>query len=756
VIPPFFYLGALIIVLPLLLFVFPLKSHALDEGGGTTGIDYRSIGRETSSSDLNEYDLNYHLDTWQTLPNTGRLLLWLDWTDAKDGSERNRLGRGTLALEEFRFNDFILGGLIGDSILYLSSLPEKFANATYPEVYFRGGRLNFSSKMFEGELFGGKVARLEGLLGTFYNITDESLYGFKTRFRPISPLLIGGGLIYTRNEVDSADRPVTRQNTILLLDSELQVLNEMKWVGEFRQSDFQGNQLTPGSRDYLVRFGPIVNTERFRVEANFRRIGTDYRFVSDASQSETDQEGFFLLTEYRPSNSVVLFGTGDRYRNNVSERTLLSTTDTQRGLLGVSLYSPQYPSFFVSFDMTDQKPRSGLPLPSEGPFPVDSLSSTLYSEVRYQVKEFNPYLRYRRFDYHDHVFSRNDVLQNVITLGLRRDLKIGSSFYVEGELDRNEFPGNEKEERLSGKVGFNYSPSPRFSCWGETIYSKLKDRGEQGRMNRFEGAIGLSYELPWGIQLYGDVRYDTTLHAERDEMMSKGIQATFRVMKSFQWGAREKVAGLAPGIETRGYGSIEGVVFNDINRNGRQESGEEGIKGITISMEDGSLAKTDDKGFYRFPRVEAGSHFMTLDVKRIPAEYNIISPEKRTAEIKLRETLRVNFQLIKAGSIEGRVVHDTNGDGRIDSTEKGLADVLVILEGGEINTYTDEEGKFIFENVLPGEYRLKVDSSTLPEGAVFMSPSEIRIEVPVGGGLTDKNFLIHVKPRPILIGPPKQ
>jgi hypothetical protein len=75
--------------------------------------------------------------------------------------------------------------------------------------------------------------------------------------------------------------------------------------------------------------------------------------------------------------------------------------------------------------------------------------------------------------------------------------------------------------------------------------------------------------------------YDTTFRAERDNMTSKGIQATFRVMKSFQSGARGTVAGLAPGTETWGYGSIEGVVFNDINRNGRQETGEEGIKEIT-------------------------------------------------------------------------------------------------------------------------------------------------------------------------------
>lgn len=747
-------LSVLFLTLQLLLFTLPSLSHALDEGGAAAGIDYRSVDRETSSTKSRESEWSYHLDAWQNLPNAGRLLLGFDWNDARDGTERNRLGSGYLALKEFRFNGFILNGLIGDSTLYPSNLQEKFSNATYPDVYFRGGEVDFFSRSLEGQLFGGKVARLEGLLGRFYNITDESLYGFNVRFRPVSSLLVGTGFIRTQDEVDSVDRPVTKQNNIFLFDSELELLKGIKWVGEFRGSDFEGEQDVGSKRDYMVRVGPIVQTDTFRMEANFRRIGTDYRFVSDATQGERDQEGFFLLTEYRPSKSVVLFGNGDRSRDNVSERSWVNTTDTRRGLVGFSFHSSRYPSLYLTFDMAERKSRDGLPLPAEDLGSENNFSTTLSSEIQYQVGDFNPYLRYRRFDYEDHVFKTNESLQNVFTLGFRQDLKIGSSLYVEGEWDRKEFPQDEREERLSGKVGFYYSHSPKLSCWGEAIYSRLKDRGERARTDRVEAALGLSYELPWGVQIYGDFRYDTTFRAQRDEMEPRGIQATLQFVKRFQWGERGKVAGLRPGIETRGHGSIEGTVFNDINRNGRQERGEEGIKGITLRLEDASIVKTDEKGFYRFPRVESGTHYLTLDVKRIPAEYNIVSPEKRVIDIALRETVQADFRLIGAGRVEGRVIQDTDGDGKIDSGDKGLPDILILLEGAEINAYTDEEGKFTFENILPGEYLLKVDTSTLPDGSGLNSPDEIRIEVPPGGDLKDKDFLIYVKPRPILMGPP--
>ena len=197
-------------------------------------------------------------------------------------------------------------------------------------------------------------------------------------------------------------------------------------------------------------------------------------------------------------------------------------------------------------------------------------------------------------------------------------------------------------------------------------------------------------------------------------------------------------------------------MFNDINRNGVQDKGEEGVKEITIRLEDGSTVKTDEKGYYQFSRMEVGRHLVTLDVRRIPADYSIISPEKMWVEVKLREKVRVNFQLIAAGRIEGRVINDISSNGKVDPGEKGISDVLVLLEPGNNNAYTDEDGKFIFENILPGNYKMRLDPATLPEDSVYTSPEELKFEVLVGGELKDMNFLIYEKPRPIIMGPPKK
>ena len=171
--------------------------------------------------------------------------------------------------------------------------------------------------------------------------------GSKAISDPSPRLLLGTGFIRTQDEVDSADKPVTKNNNIFLFDSELEVFKWMRWQTEFRRSDFRGEAGIESQSDYLLRLGPIVKTENFNLEANYRRIGTDYRFVNQATQGESDQEGLFLLAEYRPWKEITLFGNADRYHDNVSDKPDQNRIDNTRGLIGLSFFSRKYPSFYL-------------------------------------------------------------------------------------------------------------------------------------------------------------------------------------------------------------------------------------------------------------------------------------------------------------------------------------------------------------------------------------------------------------------------
>jgi len=740
----------LLILLHSLLFTFRSISYAVDEGGGTIGFEYRSTDQETFLSDQQQYEAISHLDLWQNVPNVGKLTLWLDWANAENTDDLNQLGRGFMALQGFRFNDFILDSLVGDSPIVFTNLPEKFSNLFYSDVYFRGARTDVFSQWGELHLFGGKVAQINDLFGTVYDTTGEVFYGFRGSYRPIPTLFLGTGFIRTQDEVDNSGRPATKSNNIFLFDSELLIFPWMKWLTDFRRSNFQGESRVQDQTDYSLVVGPLIRLNHFKLEANYRRIGTDYRFVSEATQGAKDEEGFFLSAEHNPWQDITLFGNVDRFRNNVSNESDRNTLETTRGLLGFSFFNPTYPSLFVTYNIADRQTRSSFPAP------VNNVTATLSSEVRYQYKNSNPYVRYRWVNYDDDITSNNTYTQNFLTLGLRQNFDREFIPYIEGEVDRKDYQAHERNTRLSGKLGFDYYASSDFSCWGELIYSKLKERTEDTRRDSIQGAFGLNYQLPWDIAVSGDIRYDRALHPQPEALKSEGLEVTFRISKRFNWGIPGRVAGLRPGEETRGYGAVEGVVFNDINGNGLQEKGEEVIQNVSIRLEDRSVVKTDENGYYQFSRVEVGGHLVTLDVRRIPAEYSIVSPEKVRIDVRLRKMTRINFSLIAVGRIEGRIIFDANANAKKDPDERGVSDVLVVLEPGDLNTFTDQEGHFTLENVLPGKYVMKSDPKTLPDDAVFTSPEELRFEVPVGGELKDMDFLIFVKPRRIIIGPPTQ
>ena len=79
-----------------------------------------------------------------------------------------------------------------------------------------------------------------------------------------------------------------------------------------------------------------------------------------------------------------------------------------------------------------------------------------------------------------------------------------------------------------------------------------------------------------------------------------------------------------------------------------------------------------------------------------------------------------------------------------------LPDVLVyLLPGGEINTFTNADGDYDFENLDPGEYTVTIDERTLPEGCVIVPPAEFKRSI--APGETAERAVFLVKQRIITI-----
>jgi serine-aspartate repeat-containing protein C/D/E len=173
---------------------------------------------------------------------------------------------------------------------------------------------------------------------------------------------------------------------------------------------------------------------------------------------------------------------------------------------------------------------------------------------------------------------------------------------------------------------------------------------------------------------------------------------------------------LSVSLTAQSYGSIKGFVFNDKNANGIQESGELGIKGITLSLNNGDNAISDANGRYTFSNLLSGTYVM---LAQLPNGYwfspsHVGTKEKDSDFTDVGENVVYvakgqnwtnidlgMYKLIGLGStqLNGTVFHDKNANGIQETGETGISGVKVSLEFNQIPLGTvtsDAAGKYKF------------------------------------------------------------
>ncbi|HDG2604463.1 TPA: carboxypeptidase regulatory-like domain-containing protein, partial [Staphylococcus aureus] len=172
--------------------------------------------------------------------------------------------------------------------------------------------------------------------------------------------------------------------------------------------------------------------------------------------------------------------------------------------------------------------------------------------------------------------------------------------------------------------------------------------------------------------------------------------------------------------------NLGNYVWEDTNKNGVQDKDEKGISGVTVTLKDENdkvlkTVTTDENGKYQFTDLNNGTYKVEFET---PSGYTPTSvtsgndTEKdsngltTTGVIKDADnmTLDSGFYKTPKYSLGDYVWYDSNKDGKQDSTEKGIKDVKVTLlnEKGEVigTTKTDENGKYRFDNLDSGKYKV--------------------------------------------------
>jgi len=82
------------------------------------------------------------------------------------------------------------------------------------------------------------------------------------------------------------------------------------------------------------------------------------------------------------------------------------------------------------------------------------------------------------------------------------------------------------------------------------------------------------------------------------------------------------------------------------------------------------------------------------------------------------------------GSVDGDVFIDENNNGTADEGEKGIAGIMFILD--ENRAPTNKKGRFRLASIVPGEYELDIDISSIPVGLAPKISLPYALKVPRG------------------------
>jgi Tol biopolymer transport system component/protocatechuate 3,4-dioxygenase beta subunit len=186
--------------------------------------------------------------------------------------------------------------------------------------------------------------------------------------------------------------------------------------------------------------------------------------------------------------------------------------------------------------------------------------------------------------------------------------------------------------------------------------------------------------------------------------------------------------------------AIGDTVWDDTNYNGVQDSGESGVSGVRVRLNNasGSLiatATTDSSGHYEFIRLMAGDYrleFTLPDGYAFTRQDTGADNEDSDADPTTGRTvttrpdwgetdLTLDAGIVRLGWLGDYVWLDTDADGEQDADEVGIPNVTLILtaaDGTQETTVTDANGFYLFEQLLPGDYTVTVALDTLPPGLV--------------------------------------
>ncbi|MEB8433490.1 carboxypeptidase regulatory-like domain-containing protein [Cocleimonas sp. KMM 6892] len=184
--------------------------------------------------------------------------------------------------------------------------------------------------------------------------------------------------------------------------------------------------------------------------------------------------------------------------------------------------------------------------------------------------------------------------------------------------------------------------------------------------------------------------------------------------------------------------SLGDFVWNDVNHNGIQDTGETGVEGVTVFLLDengvrtGEQTTTDSDGFYQFTNLLPGDSFgVEFDLANLPTGYEATIKDAgsddtkdsdadtttgKTTPVELgpaENNTGFDLGIFQRVSLGSSVFIDSNNNGVHDEGESGIEGLTIQLfnEGDDPTsatpvkeTDTNSAGDYLFSDLVPGSY----------------------------------------------------
>ncbi len=324
------------------------------------------------------------------------------------------------------------------------------------------------------------------------------------------------------------------------------------------------------------------------------------------------------------------------------------------------------------------------------------------------LRSLRTYLNYGYRDSKNSETPTMDYNINSLTAGLNFRLLGDISYYASKKISwLTEEYTNEKSLPSVFETGLDYSTQIFTFPVYTTLRFNYRDEENATAPHSFLGGED-------SIECFGEISYRPTsdfelyISSRLKDIWAENAGVMARTEAEVRFGGR---IFWDTGIRWNPVGSIEGLVYNDLNDDGEKQDNEPGVENVGLFVGEEEII-TDQDGWYSLSGVKGKKVAVKIDVSSLPPGFLVRGPQSQKIKIKQGKVVTVDFGLISRSEIFGVVFEDVDKDGKFGISDIGIAGVKLSLEDGR-TAITDKKGQYYFRKVAVGDHTIRLEIESL-------------------------------------------